>query len=57
MPDNLSLKRYAHATATCIALAGAIGAAKADNLPAYMEPIAGPRRPAPARPRTRTSWR
>jgi hypothetical protein len=41
MPENPFLKRCAHATVTCIALAGALGAANADNLPSYMQPIAG----------------
>jgi hypothetical protein len=44
MRSNLLVKSSAHATLTLIALAGAAGVAKADNLttlPAYMQPISG----------------
>ncbi len=35
------LKHFAYATATSIVLSSGVGAAKAQNLPAYMQPIAG----------------
>jgi len=41
MQCYLFLKRFACAAMTSIALAGASAAAKADGLPAYMQPIAG----------------
>jgi hypothetical protein len=48
MRRNLRLKRCACVTMTSIALAGAIGTAKADDLPAYMRPIAGHSASSPA---------
>ena len=41
MRGNLLLQRFACLTITCIAFAGANGAARAEDLPAYMQPIAG----------------
>src|ERR1700676_3550778 len=41
MRRNLLLKRFAFVTMTSIALAGAAGTARADDLPDYMKPIAG----------------
>jgi hypothetical protein len=48
MRRNLRLKRCACVTMTSIALAGAIETAKADDLPAYMRPIAGHSASSPA---------
>jgi hypothetical protein len=53
MRRNLPLKRCACVTMTCIALAGAIGTAKADALPAYMRPIAGHTASSPAETATK----
>ena len=41
MRGSLRLKRLTYATVALIALAGAIGTANADDLPDYMQPIAG----------------
>ena len=38
---RLNSRLIAHATFTSIALAGAIGTAATDELPDYMQPIAG----------------
>src|SRR6202050_3303510 len=41
MRGSLLLKRFACLTITCIAFAGVDGTAKAEDLPAYMQPISG----------------
>jgi hypothetical protein len=41
MRGNSALRRCAYATVTLTALAGGVGGAKAQGLPAYMQPIAG----------------
>jgi hypothetical protein len=48
MRRNLLLKGFACVTITSVALAGTAGAAKADDLPAYMQPIAGHTTSSPA---------
>src|SRR5580700_4323054 len=48
MRGNLLLQRFACLTITCIAFAGANGAARAEDLPAYMQPIAGHAASSPA---------
>jgi hypothetical protein len=53
MRRNLVLKRFARVTVTSIALAAATGAAKADSLPAYMQPIAGHTTSSPAETATK----
>src|ERR1700730_708517 len=53
MPGNLLLKLCAYAAVTSIALSGMVGAAKADDLPAYMQPIAGRTASSPAETATK----
>jgi hypothetical protein len=53
MRRNLLVKRFARVTVTSIALAAATGAAKADSLPAYMQPIAGHTTSSPAETATK----
>jgi hypothetical protein len=53
MRRSVRLKRLAHATVTSIALAGAIGTATADDLPEYMQPIAGHTASTPAETATK----
>jgi hypothetical protein len=53
MRRNLFLKRLACVTAISVAITGATGAAKADNLPAYMLPIAGHTASSPAETATK----
>jgi len=53
MPRNLRLKRLAYATVTSIALASAAAMAKADDLPDYMQPIAGHTASSPAETATK----
>ena len=53
MRRSVRLKRLAHATVTSIALAGGIGTATADDLPEYMQPIAGHTASTPAETATK----
>ena len=53
MRCNLLLKRCVCLAATSIALAGAMGTAQADELPAYMRPIAGHTASSPAETATK----
>jgi hypothetical protein len=53
MCRNLLLTRCACVAMTCIALAGGIGTVKADDLPAYMQPIAGHTASSPAETATK----
>ena len=53
MHCNLGLKHLACATMTTIALGGSIGATKADELPGYMQPIAGHTASSPAETATK----
>ncbi len=53
MRPNLLLKRCACVTVTSIALAGATGTVKADDLPAYMQPITGHTASSPAETATK----
>jgi hypothetical protein len=53
MRPNFLLKRFACVTITSVALAGAAGSAKADDLPAYMQPIAGHVASSPAETATK----
>jgi hypothetical protein len=53
MRCNLLLKRCACVTVTFIAFAGAIGMARAADLPAYMQPIAGHTASSPAETATK----
>jgi hypothetical protein len=48
MHRNLFLKRYAYVAVASFALASVMGAAKADDLPAYMQAIAGRTASSPA---------
>src|ERR1700688_1623623 len=48
MRRNLFLNRFAFVTMTSMALAGAAATARADDLPAYMKPIAGHTASSPA---------
>ena len=53
MRCNLRLKRVAHVALMSIALAAAIGTANADDLPDYMQPIAGHTASTPAETATK----
>ena len=53
MRCNLRLKRLACATVTSVAFAGAIGTANAEDLPGYMQPIAGHTASSPAETATK----
>jgi hypothetical protein len=53
MRCNLRLKRLACATVTSVTFAGAIGAANAEDLPGYMQPIAGHTASSPAETATK----
>src|SRR6516162_4565816 len=53
MRRSLRLKRLARATVASVALVGAIGTANADDLPDYMQPIAGQTASTPAETATK----
>ena len=53
MRGNLLLQRFACLTIVCTAFAGANGAAGAEDLPAYMQPIAGHAASSPAETATK----
>jgi hypothetical protein len=53
MRQNLFLRHFACWTITCIAFGGTIGAAMAEDLPAYMQPISGRVASSPAETATK----
>jgi hypothetical protein len=53
MRGNLLLQRFACLTITCIAFTGADGTARAEDLPAYMQPISGHAASSPAETATK----
>ena len=53
MRQNFLLKHFSCLTMICIAFAGTIGTAMAEDLPAYMQPISGPVSSSPAETATK----
>jgi hypothetical protein len=53
MRQNLFLNRFICLTMSCIAIAGVIGTATAEDLPAYMQPISGHVTSSPAETATK----